>query len=109
MSDAVKQATAPVDADLVAAQFERLDRATHHAALLEALRSRDAYRKLIDELQAKIAKLEQGLIGPKSQRFKVEDGDPQLSLQILAVLGAAQVSRQDGRSRASSQGRTRFT
>jgi transposase len=76
---------ASVDVDLVAAQFHMLDSDTHRRALLEAIRSRDVYRKVIDELHDKIAKLEQGLLGPKSERFKGED-DTQLSLQILAEL-----------------------
>ncbi len=90
MSDAAKQHDAAIDVDLVAAQFDGLDSEVHRKALLEAIRSRDAYRKLIDELREKIAKLEQGLIGPKSERFKVKD-DSQLSLQILAgLLGRAE-------------------
>lgn len=97
VSEAAKPATNLIDADLVAAQFERLDRATHYAALVEALRARDAYRKLIDELQAKVEKLEQGLIGPKSQRFKGQD-DPQLSLEILAeLLGRRDAEGADGK------------
>lgn len=90
MSDAAKQHDAVIDVDLVAAQFDGLDSEVHRKALLEAIRSRDAYRKLIDELRVKIAKLEQGLIGPKSERFKAKDDD-QLSLQILAeLLGRAE-------------------
>ena len=77
---------ARVDVDLVAAQFEALDSDTHRKALLEAIRARDAYRKLIDELREKIAKLEQGLIGKKSERYQAEGDDPQLSLQLLAEL-----------------------
>lgn len=85
-----------VDVDLVAAQFELLDGDTHRKALLEAIRARDAYRKLIEELQEKIAKLEQGLIGPKSERFKVQDG--QLSLKILAeLLGKTDVDGADAK------------
>jgi uncharacterized coiled-coil DUF342 family protein len=62
-----------VDVDLVAAQFELLDTETHRKALLEAIRARDAYRKLIDELREKIAKLEEGLIGPTRERFPSEN------------------------------------
>jgi transposase len=75
-----------IDVDLVAAQFEALDADTHRKALLEAIRSRDVYRRMIEELQEKIQKLEQGLLGPKSYRFKKGDDDTQLSLQLLAEL-----------------------
>jgi transposase len=75
-----------IDADLVAAQFDVLDSDTHRKALLEAIRARDAYRKLVDQLNEKIAKLEQGLVGPKSERFKGDPDNPQLSLRILAEL-----------------------
>lgn len=74
-----------IDVDLVAEQFDALDSDTHRQALLEAIRARDVYRKMIDELQEKLQKLEQGLLGPKSQRFKGEN-DAQLSLQLLAEL-----------------------
>jgi len=95
MSAASELDDARVDVDLVAAQFESLDSDTHRKALLEAIRARDAYRKLIDELKEKIAKLELGLIGPKSERFKQED-DPQLSLQVLAeLLGKHEAQAQD--------------
>ncbi len=85
MREAVGEQYTAIDADLVAAQFDVLDSETHRRALLEALRARDVYRKMIDELKEKVAKLEQGLIGPKSQRFKGES-DAQLSLQLLAEL-----------------------
>lgn len=85
MREVTETQTFSVDADLVAAQFDSLDSETHRRALLEALRARDVYRKMIDELKEKVAKLEQGLIGPKSQRFKGES-DAQLSLQLLAEL-----------------------
>lgn len=74
-----------IDVDLVAAQFETLSSDEHRAALLEAIRSRDVYRRLTEELREKVAKLEQGLLGPKSERFKGTD-DAQLSLQVLAEL-----------------------
>ena len=92
MGAAPEQHDGTVDADLVAAQFDVLDSDTHRKALLEALRARDAYRKLIEQLEEKIAKLEQGLIGPKSERYKGEDGEvPQLSLQVLSeLLGQSQ-------------------
>lgn len=70
---------------MVAEQFDVLDTETHREALLEALRSRDVYRKLNEALREKVAKLELGLIGPKSQRFKAEETE-QLSLAILAEL-----------------------
>lgn len=85
MGEAVHESAAAIDIDLVAAQFDALDSDTHRKALLEAIRARDVYRKLIDELRVEIEKLKLGLIGPKSQRFKGED-DPQLSLQVLAEL-----------------------
>jgi transposase len=85
MSDAAQKHDVAIDVDLVAAQFELLDSETHRKALLEAIRARDVYRKLIDELQQKIGKLELGLIGPKSERFKGDDNS-QLSLKILAEL-----------------------
>jgi transposase len=85
MGDASERYDASVDVDLVAAQFDLLDKGTHRKALLEAIRARDVYRKLIDELQEKVDKLERGLIGPKSERFKGEDS-AQLSIQVLAEL-----------------------
>jgi transposase len=85
MSDAAHKDDAAIDVDLVAAQFAQLDSETHRKALLEAIRARDVYRKLIDELQQKIDKLELGLIGPKRERFKSDD-DSQLSMEILAAL-----------------------
>lgn len=90
MGTAAEHRDGVVDVDLVATQFDVLDSETHRKALLEAIRARDAYRKLIDQLKEKIAKLEQGLIGPKSERYKGEgEEDPQLSLQILTeLLGA---------------------
>lgn len=94
MGRAAEHHDGAVDVDLVVSQFDMLDSDMHRRALLEAVRARDAYRKLIDQLHEKIAKLEQGLIGPKSERFKGEgaDGeDPQLSLQILAELLGGQV------------------
>ena len=101
MGDAAEHPRATIDADLVAAQFEVLDSVAHRAALLEALRARDAYRKLIDQLNEKIAKLEQGLIGPKSERFKGDPEDPQLSIQILAqLLGKHDVEGADAKDLA---------
>ena len=84
MAEPSKQPSS-IDVDLVAAQFDVLDSDTHRQALLEAIRARDVYRKLTSELQEKIAKLEKGLIGPKSERFKGES-DAQLSLQVLAQM-----------------------
>ncbi|MDH5675342.1 MAG: hypothetical protein OEZ06_24690 [Myxococcales bacterium] len=89
MGVASEQDDRRVDVDLVAAQFDVLDSDTHHRALLEAIRARDAYKKLVEQLQAEVARLEQGLIGPKSERFKGVD-DSQLSFQILAELLGAQ-------------------
>jgi len=98
MSAAAEDTT--VDVDLVAAQFDVLDSDTHRKALLEAIRSRDVYRKLIDELMEKIAKLEQGLIGQKSYRFKGDDG-AQLSLQLLAdLLGTQELDGADAKELA---------
>lgn len=86
MADASRQHIEPtVDVDLVAAQFDVLDGETHKKALLEAIRARDAYRKLLEDLREENEKLKLGLIGPKSHRFKGEDG-AQLSLQVLAAL-----------------------
>lgn len=85
MSVASEKPSSTVDVDLVAAQFDALDRDTHRTALLEAIRARDVYRRLVEDLKDKVEKLERGLIGPKSERFKSGD-DPQLSLQILAEL-----------------------
>lgn len=100
MADASAAHDAPVDVDLVAAQFELLDSDTHRKALLEAIRARDAYRKLLDELKEKVAKLEQGLVGPKRERFKGED-DSQLSLQVLAeLLGARDLEGTDAKELA---------
>jgi transposase len=93
MGTAAEHRDGVVDVDLVATQFDVLDSEMHRKALLEAIRARDAYRKLIDQLKEKIAKLEQGLIGPKSERYKGEgkEDDPQLSLQILTELLGAQL------------------
>ena len=85
MSDPAKKSDVRIDVDLVAEQFDALDSNTHREALLEAIRSRDVYRKLTEDLREKVEKLELGLIGPKSQRFKAEE-DGQLSLAILAQL-----------------------
>jgi transposase len=85
MSASPEKGPTTVDVDLVAAQFDVLDRETHRTALNEAIRARDVYRRLVEELKVQVEKLQQGLIGPKSQRFKSED-DPQLSLHILAEL-----------------------
>lgn len=74
-----------IDVDLVAAQFEALDTDTHRKALLEAIRARDVYRRRMEELRELVRKLELGLLGPKSQRFKGES-DEQLSLQLLGEL-----------------------
>ena len=77
-----------------------LDRGTHKPALVEAIRARDAYRRLVEELKDKIDKLELGLIGPKSQRFKSKD-DPQLSIEILGeLLGRAEVDSADAQALA---------
>ncbi len=101
MEAASQKSTATLDVDLVAAQFEALDTDTHRRALLEAIRARDVYRKVIDELRETVAKLERGLIGPKTQRFKGED-DSQLSLQILAeLLGKQDVEGADAKQLAA--------
>lgn len=100
MSDASKQPSTLVDVDLVAAQFDRLDSGTHKKALLEAIRARDAYRRLIEDLKDENEKLKLGLIGPKSERFKSDD-DPQLSLKILAeLLGRQNVESSDAQELA---------
>jgi hypothetical protein len=84
----------------VAAQFDVLDRETHRKALFEALRARDVYRKLTEELKEKLEKLERGLIGPKSERFKV-DNEAQLSLQLLTeLLGAREADFADAQQAA---------
>ena len=85
MGAAAEQQDPTIDVDLVAVQFELLDSETHRKALLEAIRARDAYRKLIEKLKEEIEKLKRGLIGPKSERFKGDD-DAQLSLRILGEL-----------------------
>jgi len=74
-----------VDVDLIAEQFDVVDDDTRKQALLEAIRCRDAYRKLIGDLQDELEKLKRGLVGPKSYRFKGEDNS-QLSLAVLAEL-----------------------
>ena len=100
MSTASDKPSTFIDVDLVAAQFEALDRDTHKTALLEAIRARDVYRRLVEDLKDKVAKLERGLVGPKSERFKNAD-DPQLSLQILGeLLGRAQVEGEDAQKLA---------
>ncbi len=81
----VKQSDGRIDVDLVATQFHALDNDAHHEALLEAIRERDVYRKLVDELRQQVTKLENGLLGPKSHRFKGENNG-QLSLQLLSDL-----------------------
>jgi hypothetical protein len=89
-----------VDVDLVAAQFEALDSDTHKQALLEAIRARDVYRRLTEDLKDEVEKLKRGLIGPKSERFKRDD-DPQLSLQILGeLLGRLEVEGQNAQQLA---------
>ncbi len=85
MGDASEARAPVVDVDLVAAQFDLLDSDTHRAALVEAIRARDVYRRLNAELMEQVAKLERGLIGPKTQRFKGEN-EAQLSLQLLLEL-----------------------
>jgi hypothetical protein len=57
------------DADLVAAQFEALDQDTHKTALLEAIRARDVYRRLVEDLKDKVEKLERG---QKAQRPAID-------------------------------------
>jgi transposase len=100
MGEPLKESAAAIDVDLVAAQFDALDSDTHRNALLEAIRARDAYRKLVEQLQEDVEKLKRGLIGPTSQRFKV-DNDPQLSMQILAeLLGRQDVSVDDAKQLA---------
>ena len=74
-----------VSVELVAAQFDVLDKETHRHALLEAIRARDAYKKLVEQLKEEVDKLKHGLVGPKRERFKGVD-DAQLSLQILGEL-----------------------
>ena len=68
MGGASERNDAAIDVDLVAAQFDVLDSDTHRRALLEAIRARDVYRKLIEDLKGEIDKLKLGLIGPKSER-----------------------------------------
>ena len=100
MGAASEKPSSSIDVDLVAAQFDALDSDTHKTALLEAIRARDAYRRLVEDLKDKIDKLERGLIGPKSERFKGAD-DPQLSLQILGeLLGRASVEEADAQQLA---------
>lgn len=100
MAAASEQGSTSVDVDLVAAQFDVLDRETHRTALLEAIRARDVYRRLVEDLKDQVEKLQQGLIGPKSQRFKSAD-DPQLSLHILAeLLGRSGVEGEDAQKLA---------
>ena len=95
------KSTSAIDVDLVAAQFDVLDDDTRKQALHEAIRSRDAYRKLIDELQAENEKLKLGLIGPKTQRFKGES-DSQLSLAVLAeLLGQQDIEGADAKELAA--------
>jgi transposase len=99
MSAATKKHHDAIDVDLVAAQFELLDSATHRKALLEAIRARDVYRKLIDELKSKIEKLEHGLIGPTSERFKSQDDDSQLSIKLLEeLLGKQEADETDAQA-----------
>ncbi len=74
-----------VDVDLVAAQFDVLDSDVHKKALLEAIRARDVYRQLMEDLKDEVDKLKRGLVGPKSERYRGED-DTQLSLQVLGEL-----------------------
>jgi hypothetical protein len=66
MGDASEHLDTTVDVDLVAAQFDVLDSDTHRKALLEAIRARDIYRQLIEDLWDENDKLKRGLIGPKS-------------------------------------------
>jgi len=95
-----QESSAAIDVDLVAAQFDALDSDTHRSALLEAIRARDVYRKLVEKLQEDLEKLKRGLIGPTTQRFKAEN-DPQLSMQILAeLLGSADVGSADAKQLA---------
>jgi transposase len=84
MANAAKHDSA-IDVDLVAAQFDVLDADTHKKALLEAIRARDVYRRLIEDLKLENDKLKLGLVGPKSERYKGDD-DAQLSLQVLSAL-----------------------
>lgn len=92
---APESSTTAIDVDLVAAQFEALDSDMHRKALLEAIRARDVYRKLLEELREENEKLKLGLIGPKTQRFKGED-DSQLSLAVLAeLLGLSNIDGAD--------------
>ena len=98
---AADKSTTTIDVDLVAAQFDVLDDDTRKKALHEAIRARDAYRKLIDELQGEVEKLKLGLIGPKTQRFKGED-DSQLSLAVLAeLLGQQDIEGADAKDLAA--------
>jgi transposase len=85
MSDASTEIVETIDVDRLAEEFYALDAEMQHKALLAAIRARDAYRMLADELMEKVAKLERGLLGPKKQRFKGDDG-AQLSLLVLAEL-----------------------
>ena len=50
MGAASDKPSSTVDVDLVAAQFDVLDSDTHKTALLEAIRTRDAYRRLVEDL-----------------------------------------------------------
>jgi len=70
MRQAHQQPATILDVDLVAAQFDALDSDTHREALLEGIRARDAYRKLVELLRAEVEKLKLGLIGPKSERSR---------------------------------------
>jgi hypothetical protein len=100
MSAASEKGPSTVDVDLVAAQFDVLDHETHKTALLEAIRARDVYRRLVEDLKDQVDKLQRGLIGPKTQRFKSTD-DPQLSLHILAeLLGRSSVEGEDAQQLA---------
>jgi transposase len=91
-----------IDVDLVIAQFEWLDTDTHKQALVEAARARDVYRELALQLREKVAKLERGLVGSKSHRFKGED-DSQLSLQLLAELLDREASEDDDPKKLAEQ------
>jgi hypothetical protein len=101
MGATTEKPSSSLDCDLVAAQFDGLDSDTHKTALLEAIRARDVYRRLVEDLKDKVDKLERGLIGPKSERFKSSD-DPQLSMQILGeLLGRSDIEGEDAQKLAA--------
>lgn len=73
------------DTESVEDRFCRLGPDDQKSLLMNVLRERDVYKKLVEELREQVAKLEQGLLGPKKQRYKGDDSR-QLSLAILEEL-----------------------